>query len=236
MNQTIIINSVNYSGENANILFNPQNTTNVFNLGEVVLPYSFNSSIISPILEIYGTYTIYTLVDKCTNYLNVIKPTPTPTPTLTPTKTVTPTPTMTPTPSPSFDPCSVSPTPTPTHTPTPSSSPIPENSKIYWGKFSGTSITLGNTTLLSSGYTTNPTNSYRQLPTTLTSDYGYILIPTGLTQPIEFRDSSGGCFGFNIPFNNIGTIFIIDANGFSITYNIYRTSIPFVASVNVWMC
>ena len=76
MVQTIIINSINYSGESANILFTPQNTTNVINLGEVTLPYLFESFIISPSLEIYGFYTIYTLTDKCTNYMNVIKPSP----------------------------------------------------------------------------------------------------------------------------------------------------------------
>ena len=236
MSQSIVISSINYDGELASVVFTPQGTENVINLGTVTLPFSFQPSLLTPPLEVYGTYTILVVSGDCPSILTVPRPTPTPTPTMTPTRTVTPTPTQTPTPSPSFDPCSISPTPTPTHTPTPSSSPTPENSKIYWGKFSGTSITSGDTNLLSSGYTTNPTNSYRILPTSLTPEYGYILIPTGLTQPIEFRDSSGGCFGFNVPFNNIGTIFIIDANGFSITYNIYRTSIPFVGSVNVWMC
>ena len=165
----------------------------------------------------------------------------TPTPTVTPTSTVTPTVTPTITPSNSYNPCNVSQTPTPTNTPTPTvtptitptSSPLPETPKIYWGKFSGTSITSGDTTLLSSGYTTNPINSYRTISG---SGYGYILIPIGLTQPSEFRDSNSGCFGFNIPFSNIGNIFIVDANGFSINYNIYRTFFPFAGSVNAWFC
>jgi hypothetical protein len=148
--------------------------------------------------------------------------TPTGTPTQTPTKTPTPTPTI---------------TPTNTVTPTPTVSPLgPESPKIYFGKFSGTSITSGQTTSLSSGYTSNPVNSAVVLPSGSSGDYGYILIPTGLTQPSEFRDSSAGCLGSLIPFNNIGTIIIVDANGYSITYNVYRTFFPFAASVSVWLC
>jgi len=161
-----------------------------------------------------------------------ITPTPTNTPTITVTRTPTRTPTLTPTstcpgPSPTN-------TATPTSTPTPTPSTSPESPKIYWGKFSGSSITSGDTTLLSSGYTTNPINSYRTIPSG--SGYGYILIPTSLTQPSEFRDSINGCLGNIIPFNNIGTIIIIDANGFSITYNVYRTFFPFAGNVNVWLC
>ncbi len=154
--------------------------------------------------------------------------TPTNTPTRTPTRTPTPTPTSTcPGPSPTN-------TPTPTTTPTPTPSTSPESPKIYWGKFSGATITSGDTNLLSSGYTNNPTNSYRTLPSGL--EYGYILIPTGLTQPTEFRNSISGCNGLNIPFNNIGTLIIVDANGFNITYNIYRTYWEITDPINVWMC
>ena len=156
--------------------------------------------------------------------------TPTNTPTRTPTRTPSPTPTTTcPGPSPTN-------TPTQTRTPTPTPSTSPESPKIYFGKFSGTSITSGETSLLSSGYTSNPVNSAVVLPSGSSSQYGYILIPTGLTQPSEFRDSSAGCLGNLIPFNIINTIIIVDANGFSITYNVYRTYFPFVASVSVWLC
>jgi hypothetical protein len=165
-----------------------------------------------------------------------VSKTPTPTPTITPTNTVTPT--ITPTTTPTITP-TVTPTVTPTNTitPTPSISPLgPESPKIYFGKFSGTSITSGNTSLLSSGYTSNPVNSAVLLPSGASNEYGYILIPTGLTQPSEFRDSSAGCLGSLIPFNNISTIIIVDANGYSITYNVYRTFFPFAASVSVWLC
>jgi|688.fasta_scaffold103859_3 hypothetical protein len=320
MSQSITISSINYSGEQTSIVFTPQGTTNVFNLGVQTLPYTFSSNTLTPPQEIYGTYSILSLSGDCLSILNVPRPTPTPTPTITPTRTQTPTPTSTVTPTPSYDPCKV-PTPTPTTTqtltptptisvtptvtpsrnpcvtpsktptatptptktppttatptvtptitptntptntvtptttptttptvtptitptstvtPTPSVSPLgPESPKIYYGKFSGSSITSGETSGLTSGYTSNPVNSAVVLPSGSSGDYGYILIPTGLTQPSEFRDSSAGCLGSLIPFNNIGTIIIVDANGFSITYNVYRTFFPFVASVSVWLC
>lgn len=308
--ETIIIQSVNYSGETAAIVFTPNNSTTIYNIGAVTLPYTFNPTSINQNLTIFGTYSILVTGSDCPLYLNVPAPTPSPTPTITPTRTATPTPTPTVTPTPSYDPCKVpSPTPTPTQTatptptisvtpsvtptinpcitpskspgvtnsptptptitptntvtptitptitptttptvtptvtttptvtPTPSVSPLgPESPKIYFGKFSGTSITSGQTSGLSSGYTSNPVNSAVVLPSGSSSQYGYILIPTGLTQPSEFRDSSAGCLGSLIPFNNIGTIIIVDANGFSITYNVYRTFFPFVASVSVWLC
>lgn len=305
MSQTIVINSINYSGEVANIIFTSQGSGTVYNLGNVTLPYTYSPT---PPLDVYGTYTILILSGDCPNILVVPRPTPTPTPTITPTRTQTPTPTSTVTPTPSFDPCKVptptptttqtatptptisvtptvtpsrnpcvtpsktptqtptptktppttatptvtptitptqtptkTPTPTPTITPTrtvtptPTVSPLgPESPKIYFGKFSGTSITSGQTSLLSSGYTSNPLNNFVVLPSGYS--YGYILIPVTLPQPTNFRDSNVGCSGNNIPFNNIGTIIIVDANGYSITYNVYRTFFEITDGLDVWLC
>jgi hypothetical protein len=301
---TIVIESINYSGESVSIVFTPQGTTQTINLGIVTLPFTYSPTTV----DVYGIYTILSLEGVCLNIINVPAPTPTPTPTITPTRTQTPTPTPTVTPTPSFDPCKVptptatptqtatptptisvtpsitpsrnpcvtpsrtpkvsnTPTPTPTVTPTntvtptvtptitptatptvtptvtptntitptPSISPLgPESPKIYFGKFSGTSITSGDTSLLSSGYTSNPTNTFVSIPSGLA--YGYILIPTGLTQPTEFRDSNVGCSGNNIPINNFTTIIIVDANGYSITYNVYRTIYPITDGFDVWLC
>lgn len=120
MSQIITINSINYDGELANVLFTPDNDPVVINLGDVNLPFVFEPSLLIPPRQVYGTYTIYTYEDKCTNILQVPRPTPTPTPTVTPTRTPTPTPTPTPSPSTSSLPCSSNtPTPTPTNTPTP---------------------------------------------------------------------------------------------------------------------
>lgn len=126
MSSSITIESINYDGEEAQVLFLPDNSNQTINLGTVILPFIFYPSLLIPPREVYGTYTI--VVDSvscrpnCTNIIVVPRPTPTPTPSVTPTKTPTPTPTKTPTPTPTFDPCKV-PTPTPTMTPTSTQTP-----------------------------------------------------------------------------------------------------------------
>jgi hypothetical protein len=281
MSQVITIQSVNFVGETANVLFKPDNDDITINLGYVTLPFTFDPSLLVPPREIYGFYTILVENGICANVLNVPRSTPTPTPTPTPTRTPTPTPsvtptrTPTPTPTPSvtpsvtpshtptrtptptptptatWDPC-VTPfpftqTPTPTNTPTPSvtptntptptptKTPTPDLPGIYFGKFTGFTINSTEAVAnLSFIYTNDPTDDFITYP--LGSAYGYILIPTSIPQPTGFRDSSGGCFGFNIPTNNIGQIIIIDGNGFPITYNVYRTFYSFFGQVDCWMC
>ena len=93
MEYIITINSVTYDGEFASILFNPQDTDIVINLGLVQLPFTFNSGLLDPPREIYGNYTILVQGSDCSKTLRVPAPTPTPTPTVTPTRTPTPTPT-----------------------------------------------------------------------------------------------------------------------------------------------
>jgi hypothetical protein len=129
---TIIIQSVNYSGEVANILFKPTNVNTVINLGNQILPYLFDPSLLTPPRDVYGVYTILLEGADCPSILNVPLPTPTPTPTVTTTPTTTPTPTVTPTVTPSFNPCPPIPptrTPTPTKTSTPTVTPTPEASQ-----------------------------------------------------------------------------------------------------------
>ena len=130
MSQSIIIKSINYDGEIANILFTPDVDSVVINLGQQTLPFLFRPYLLTPPRDVYGTYTIVVNVNgvDCPNLLNVVRPTPTPTPTPTQTKTPTPTVTPTVTPTPSYDPCKVpTPTPTPsvtnTQTPTPTQTP-----------------------------------------------------------------------------------------------------------------
>jgi len=124
MSLSVTIESLNYDGEEAQVLFKPDNSNDVINLGNVILPFIFYPSLLIPPREIYGSYTV--VVDStncrpnCVNMLNIPRPTPTPTPNVTPTKTTTPTLTPTITPTPSIDPCKIpSPTPTSTLTPTP---------------------------------------------------------------------------------------------------------------------
>jgi len=125
MSNTITIQSVNYSGEVANILFKPTNVNSVINLGDQTLPYIFNPTLLTPPRTVYGVYTILIDGADCPVILNVPVPTPTPTPTPSITPSMTPTPTVTPTVTPSFNPCKVSPTPTTTLTITPTKTPTP---------------------------------------------------------------------------------------------------------------
>ena len=126
MNQNILIQSVYYDGEIAEVLFKPDNDDVVLNFGDVTLPFLFEPYLLVPPREVYGTYTIKPLESNCPYYLNVPRPTPTPTPTITPTKTPTSTPTPTPTPTATDYPCpSHTQTPTPTLTSTPTLTPTP---------------------------------------------------------------------------------------------------------------
>ena len=118
MGKTIIISSNNFNGELVNILFKPDNQNIVINLGDVNIPYSFDTTGIIPPCDVYGTYTILVKSSECSFTMDAIRPTPTPTPT--PSITPTTTPTMTPTPSPTV---TASPNPCLLVTPTPTQSP-----------------------------------------------------------------------------------------------------------------
>lgn len=224
MSNSIILSSINYSGESASVIFKPDINDNIFNIGEVILPYTFNPSVLTPPQEIYGVYTIVVSKD-CTNILNVIRPTstPTPTPTYTPTVTMTQTPTTTPTLT--IDPCYITKTPTPTVTPTPSYIPL----SIYYGKFTGETITSGDV----SGLTQLQTNVAVDLSVTIPigDGYCYILIPSVLTQPTQFRDSLESCSGFVIPTTQLSDVVILGR-----TFKVYRTFVMTNPSVDVWFC
>jgi hypothetical protein len=119
MSQDIIISSVFNDGDLAEVLFKPDNSDVVINLGNITLPFLFEPQLLIPPREVYGSYTILVVGTDCPYFLNVPRPTPTTTPTHTPTKTPTLTPTITPTQTNSPLPCqSQTPTPTPTYTPT----------------------------------------------------------------------------------------------------------------------
>jgi len=80
MSQIITIQSVNFSGEPAQILFKPDNSNITINIGLVTVPYTFQPDLLTPPQEIYGTYTISTDGGNCTNFLDVPRPTPKNTP------------------------------------------------------------------------------------------------------------------------------------------------------------
>jgi len=126
MDQDILIKSIYYDGEIAEVIFKPDNDDIVLNFNDITLPFLFEPNLLIPPREVYGTYTIKPLEFDCVYFLEVPRPTPTPTPTITPTKTPTPTPTPTLTPTPTINPCLlISPTPRSTNTPTPTLTPTP---------------------------------------------------------------------------------------------------------------
>ena len=148
---TITINSVNYSGEVASILFKPNGVNAVINLGEQELPYEFDPSLLTPPRTVYGVYTILVEDADCPVILNVPVPTPTQTPTPTVTPTMTLTPSITPTITPTNNICQPSSTPTntPTKTPTPTMTQTP-----------GASATPTNTPTMTKTPTPTPTPVY----------------------------------------------------------------------------
>ena len=116
MSLSLVISSVNYNGEIADITFYPA-TGGTVNIGEHILPYTYVSD------YIYGSYDLYfsSYTNTCVATFNVPSPTPTNTPTQTPTETMTPTPSITPTETPTNTPTQTitnTPTETPTNTPT----------------------------------------------------------------------------------------------------------------------
>jgi hypothetical protein len=97
MSSSIVISSINYMGQTADITFYPT-TGGTVNLGQHVLPYTYISD------YFFGSYNLYfsNYNKTCTVVLSPTTPTPTitNTPTVTPTitPTITNTPTITPTP------------------------------------------------------------------------------------------------------------------------------------------
>lgn len=148
---SITIQSVNYNGEVASILFKPNGVNTVINLGEQELPYEFDPTLLTPPRTVYGVYTILVEDADCPVILNVPVPTPTQTPTPTVTPTMTLTPSITPTITPTNNVCQPSSTPTntPTKTPTPTMTQTP-----------GASATPTNTPTMTKTPTPTPTPVY----------------------------------------------------------------------------
>ena len=183
MNQSIIIQSVYYDGEIAEVLFKPDNDDVVLNFGDVTLPFLFEPYLLLPPREVYGSYTIKPLEADCPYFLNVPRPTPTPTPTVTPTKTPTPTPTPTVTPTSSNNVCPTL-TPTPTLTSTPTLTPTPTLT-------STPTSTPGTTVTATPTLTPTPTETPQGLVVTL-----YINILPG-----SVKLQSSVTFNIKLPFD-----------------------------------
>lgn len=126
-----------------------------------------------------------------------------------------------------------SPTPTPTPSPTPSPTPLPSDG-IYYGKNVSPTISPAVVATLTFDNRTSVVNTYVNIPQG--NGYGYILIPTGYTQPSNFVISTNGCDGLTLPTDNIGQIVVNDINNTPITYNVYRTFYNINGQISAWMC
>lgn len=187
----IIIESINYSGEVANILFKPSGVNVVINLGNQILPYEFEPAYLTPPRDVYGVYTILVEGADCPVILNVPLPTPTPTPTLTKTPTNTPTHTVTPTVTPTYNPCSISPTPTPTPSVTPTLTNTPTNTSTPGAP----TPTPTNTPTI----TNTPTKTQTPTPTPTPLYFAYLFIEpiSGSTNIGQWMYNNGrNFFGF----------------------------------------
>jgi hypothetical protein len=107
----------------------------------------------------------------------------------------------------------------------------------YYGKNINASLTneqiiaLANTNLITAAVNVSLT-----FPSSVSPEYLYIIIPQDLGQPSDWRDSTTGCFGNNIPYSNIGSTTIINTYGISTIYNIYRSTNKITGSQYVWLC
>jgi hypothetical protein len=187
MNNLITIQSKIYSGKTLNIVFIPDNQHIKIDLGNHVIPYNFNSALLSPPREVYGQYIINSLSGDCLFNLFVVRPTPTntPSPTKTPTNTQTPsvtsTNTLTPTPTPTNTECFF-PTYTPTSTPTSTNTPTPTNTPTNTECFFPTlpNVTPTNTPSNSSTPSNTPTNTGTPTQTSTPT-----ITPTPTNLPIQ---------------------------------------------------
>jgi len=69
MSQTVEISSINFSGEQANIIFTPQGTETSYGLGTQTLPFIFDSSTLGNNINVQGSYSINIINSNCTHIL-----------------------------------------------------------------------------------------------------------------------------------------------------------------------
>ena len=64
MSQSILIESNNYNGQDANVLFYPDTTDIVINLGVITIPFLFEPSMLYPPQEPLVTIQFYRLIPQ----------------------------------------------------------------------------------------------------------------------------------------------------------------------------
>lgn len=124
-----------------------------------------------------------------------------------------------------------------TETPKPSNSQAVEvnnngSAFFYYGKYSGSTINASELVALpQSLFTNDVVAAYYAVSASTTPEYVYFAIPNTFTQPTDFRDSTGGCFGFNWPYAVQGSVIVGP-----ITYTVYRFTNQTAGALNAWLC
>lgn len=103
---------------------------------------------------------------------------------------------------------------------------------FYYGKFSGATINASELVSLPQNLFTNSiVNAYYTVPTSTVPEYVYFAVPNTFAQPSDFKDSTGGCFGVNWPYQIQGSV-VVGA----VTYVVYRFINKTAGAGNVWLC
>ena len=107
----------------------------------------------------------------------------------------------------------------------------------YYGKNINASLTNAQITgLTTTELITEAKNKGIAFLASATPQYLYLIVPQGLNQATDWRNSTTGCFGNNIPYSNIGSTSITNIYGISTTYNIYRSVNQITGAQDVWLC
>ncbi len=69
MPQQVEINSVNFSGQQVNVIFTPNNSEISYGLGTKTIPFIFDSSTIGTDINVSGKYSIVIENTNCTHVL-----------------------------------------------------------------------------------------------------------------------------------------------------------------------
>ena len=108
-------------------------------------------------------------------------------------------------------------------------------SGYYYGKISTSYITLNDIDNLSFTLADEIINNYITFSSN-TNSYCYILVPSDFAQPTNFKNSSIGCQNFDVPYVELSNINILDANGFTVNYMVYRTYYKTNGALDIWFC
>jgi hypothetical protein len=108
-------------------------------------------------------------------------------------------------------------------------------SGYYYGKLPTSFITLNDVNNLMFTLGDEIINNFITFSSN-TNSYGYVIVPSDFVQPTNFKNSQFGCQGFDLPYISLADINILDANGFTVNYTVYRTYNKTNGVLDIWFC